>query len=102
MLKMQNKHYVNNEETILRKGEALLVKDGTVVLSTVGIDHIVPNINHETQTELDLCKSILKRLFHKESQLFDGTLYYSTGAGWCTCDPDQLKKDVKSVIGDYE
>jgi len=53
-------------------------------------------------TELDLCKSILKRLFHSESQLFDGTLYYSTGAGWRTCDHDQLRKDVKSVIGDYE
>jgi hypothetical protein len=38
-LEMQNKHYVNNEETILRKGERIIGGDKEI---SVSIDSILP------------------------------------------------------------
>lgn len=52
--------------------------------------------------QLKLCKQILRSLFHEETNLFDGTLYFTKGAGWIsTCDHKELERDVKKVIGNY-
>jgi hypothetical protein len=107
------------EENIIRKGEVILNKDRSVFLAGVGIDHIVPEINKETQSELDLCKSILKSMSSKsiiDEVETDGFAYkrcvFCNGDDYSVLntvlngivvhekDCDFIK--AKSVIGDYE